>query len=107
MATKSRWPPGRPPLAPKTALHFRVSREGQDVEGLEPYLGAMGHLVALREGDLAYLHVHPTGGSGSRIDFRAVFPSVGRYRLFLQFAHEGQVRTAAFTLEAEIKMALA
>ena len=27
----------------------------------EPYLGAGGHLVALREGDLAFLHVHPTG----------------------------------------------
>ena len=26
----------------------------------EPYLGAGGHLVALREGDLAFLHVHPT-----------------------------------------------
>jgi hypothetical protein len=90
----------------ETALHFRVSREGQDVEGLEPYLGAMGHLVALREGDLAYLHVHPTGGSGSRIDFRAVFPSIGRYRLFLQFAHEGQVRTAAFTVEPEIELEL-
>jgi hypothetical protein len=24
---------------------------------------------------------------------------LGRYRLFLQFAHEGQVRTAGFTVE--------
>ena len=31
---------------------------------VEPYLGAGGHLVALREGDLAYLHVHPTEGGG-------------------------------------------
>ena len=29
---------------------------------MEPYLGAKGHLVALREGDLAYLHIHPEGG---------------------------------------------
>jgi hypothetical protein len=28
-----------------------------------------------------------------------VFPSIGRYRLFLQFAHEGRVRTAGFTVE--------
>ena len=28
----------------------------------QPYLGAKGHLVALREGDLAYLHVHPRRG---------------------------------------------
>jgi hypothetical protein len=58
-----------------------------------------GRLLALREGDLAYLHVHPTGGRGSRIEFHASFPSLDRYRLFLQFAHQGSVRTAAFTVE--------
>lgn len=81
-------------------LNFRVSREGRPVEDLEPYLGASGHLVALREGDLAYLHVHPEdeAGSGPEVAFHAAFPSAGRYRLFLQFAHEGRVRTTAFTL---------
>ena len=69
-----------------------VTRDGAPVE-TEPYLGAGGHLVALREGDLAFLHVHPTEGLG----FMATFPSAGRYRLFLQFVHAGQVRTVAFT----------
>jgi hypothetical protein len=83
------------------SLVFDVSRAGRAVGDLEPYLGALGHLVALREGDLAFLHVHPEsdGGSGPRIAFRAAFPSEGRYRLFLQFAHGGGVRTAAFTVE--------
>ena len=40
------------------SLHGR--RDGEPV-AVEPYLGAGGHLVALREGDLAYLHVHPAG----------------------------------------------
>ena len=61
---------------------------------VEPYLGANGHLVALREGDLAYLHTHPETHSGRRIAFETEFPSAGRYRLFLQFKHEGKVRTA-------------
>jgi hypothetical protein len=56
--------------------------------------------VALREGDLAFLHVHPTE-HGDRhehaVGFGATFPSKGRYRLFLQFKHEGRVHTAAFT----------
>ena len=80
---------------------FGISRAGRPVEDLEPYLGALGHLVALREGDLAFLHVHPEadGGSGPRISFHAAFPSAGRYRLFLQFAHGGEVRTVAFTVE--------
>ena len=90
---------GTPTVGAENVLGFRVRREGGDVENLEPYVGALGHLVALREGDLAYLHVHPTGGTGSRIGFRVAFPSLGRYRLFLQFAHERQVRTAAFTVE--------
>lgn len=78
-----------------------VSRNGRPVEDLEPYLGALGHLVALREGDIAFLHVHPEtdDGSGPRISFQATFPSEGRYRLFLQFAHEGRVQTAALTVE--------
>lgn len=90
---------GTPTVGAENVLGFRVRREGGEFENLEPYLGALGHLVALREGDLAYLHVHPTGGTGSRIGFRAAFPSLGRYRLFLQFAHERQVRTAAFTVD--------
>ena len=73
-------------------LRFEVTRDGEPVT-TEPYLGAGGHLVALREGDLAFLHVHPTDGLG----FMATFPSPGRYRLFVQFKHEGEVRTAAFT----------
>lgn len=79
-----------------TVLTPRVTRDGVDVTGeLEPYLGALGHLVALRRGDLAYLHVHPEG-----LDFHTAVPSAGGYELFLDFKHDGVVRTAAFTLTA-------
>lgn len=84
------------------ALTFQVSRRGEPVSDLQPYLGALGHLVALREGDLAYLHVHPeerNGAGGDEIAFAAEFPTAGRYRLFLQFRHEGRVRTVDYTVE--------
>jgi hypothetical protein len=74
-------------------LGFTVTRNGAAVTP-EPYLGARGHLVALREGDLAFLHVHPDEDS---LAFTAEFPSAGRYGLYLQFKHEGRVHTAAFT----------
>ncbi len=90
---------GTPTAGAESALTFRITQQGQDVQELEPYLGALGHLVALRGGDLAFLHVHPTGGVGPEVTFHAVFPSMGRYRLFLQFAHEGRVHTVAFTTE--------
>jgi hypothetical protein len=77
----------------ESALRFSVTRDGKPV-AVDPYLGARGHLVALREGDLAFLHVHPDADS---LSFMTEFPAAGRYRLFLQFRHGGAVHTAAFT----------
>jgi hypothetical protein len=76
-------------------LRFTITKDGEPVR-TEPYLGAGGHLVALRDGDLAFLHVHPMDGS---VRFAATFPTEGRYRLFLQFKHENRVHTVAFTQE--------
>ncbi|MER6097752.1 hypothetical protein ABT154_18215 [Streptomyces sp. NPDC001728] len=82
-------------------LRLTVTKGGKPVTDLEPYLGAYGHLVALRDGDLAYLHVHPNeGGPGPDVSFTATAPSAGTYRLFLDFQHQGKVRTAAFTVTA-------
>jgi hypothetical protein len=95
----------RPGAASEVKLE--VSRAGRPVTDLQPYLGAYGHLVALRSGDLAYLHVHPNGEPGDGktepgpgVSFTATAPSSGSYRLFLDFKHEGQVHTAAFTVKA-------
>lgn len=88
-------------------LTLTVSRDGEPVKDLQPYLDAYGHLVALRAGDLAYLHVHPDGAPGDGttqpgpdITFYAEVPSAGAYRLFLDFKHGDRVRTAAFTAAA-------
>ena len=88
------------PRRREATLTYTVSRDGRPV-AVQPYLGASGHLVALRAGDLAYLHVHPLegGAAAGRIAFAATYPSAGRYRLFLQFRHEGRVHTAALTQE--------
>ncbi|WP_328528022.1 hypothetical protein OG984_20410 [Nocardioides sp. NBC_00368] len=96
-------------VAGKTSrLTLTVTKDGEPVTDLEPYLEAYGHLVALRDGDLAYLHVHPEGAPGDgrtepgpEITFSAEVPSAGTYRLFLDFQHAGEVRTAAFTAVAE------
>ena len=65
----------------------------------EPYLGARGHLVAFRAGDLAYAHVHPAGEDGATTTYEAELPGPGRYRLFLELQVDGVVRTFPFTLE--------
>ena len=82
----------------ETTITYRLTRAGNPVD-VEPYLGAAGHLVALREGDLAYLHVHPLAERLGEISFAASFPTAGQYRLFLQFKDAGLVQTAALTLD--------
>ena len=82
-----------------------VSLNGAAVTDLEPYLGAFGHLVVLRQSDLAYLHVHPDAAtpgpadrSGPGVAFTAEVPTPGGYRLFFDFQHGGVVRTTEFTV---------
>jgi hypothetical protein len=76
------------------ALDFTITKDGKTIT-TEPYLGAGGHLVALREGDLAFLHVHPEAGDAPR--FEADLDPDSRYHLYLQFKHGGAVHTAQFT----------
>ncbi|UQU64245.1 hypothetical protein COUCH_35670 [Couchioplanes caeruleus] len=65
---------------------------------LEPYLGAYGHLVVLREGDVGYVHVHPEPQPvDGAVKFWLAAPGPGRYRMFFDFQVAGKVHTAAFT----------
>jgi hypothetical protein len=80
----------------ESELAFTVTHDGEPV-ATQDYLGAKGHLVALRQGDLAFPHVHP---AEDRLQFMAAFPTAGTYRLFLQFkTADGHLHTAAFTEE--------
>ena len=86
------------PVIGESALTFTVGFNGQLVT-TDPYLGAAGHLVIIRRGDLGYLHAHSIPQSGSSIHFLADFPTPGTYRLFLDFSYGGKIRTASFTVE--------
>jgi hypothetical protein len=86
----------------ESELTLNVSRDGRPVTDLQPYLGSYGHLVALRVGDLAYLHPSPAEGNaaapGPHLTFAATAPSMGTYLLFLEFRHGDAVHTATFTV---------
>jgi hypothetical protein len=96
---------GTPVAGKESELTFTISRDGKPVTDLQPYLGAFGHLVSLRGGDLAYLHNHPAqhaepgAKGGPTITFATTFPTAGTYSLFLDFQHAGAVHTAEFTVE--------
>jgi len=106
--------PGSGPTAaaaPDPSLEVRFDRRGDDVEinvrrdgtpiEPEPYLGAQGHLVALRAGDLAYLHVHPLEGGAPAVRFMAELPTAGPYSLFFDYQVGGVVHTATTTIEVQ------
>lgn len=86
----------------EVTAELTVRRNGELVTDLEPYLGASGHLVAMRCGDLAYAHVHPVevdGAAPGVVTFDSELTSAGRYGLFFDFKHNGTVHTAAFTFD--------
>ena len=100
-------PTAATPPDPRLAVSFirragtvtvTVVRDGVQIEP-EPYLGARGHLVALRAGDLAYLHVHPQPGDGPAVRFMAMLPTAGRYALFFSYQVGGVVHTAATSVD--------
>lgn len=97
---------GAPVVGQPAELAFTVTKERRGVSELQPYLGAFGHLVSLRAGDLAYLHTHPAERAhagekgGPEVRFTAEFPTAATYRLFLDFKVGGVVRTAEFTVVA-------
>ena len=88
---------GHPEPASESVVTITVRRDGE-VVSTEPYLGAAGHLVAIRDGDLAYLHVHPLDDKpNGPVRFAIEVPSAGTYGLYFDFALDGSVHSAAFT----------
>ncbi|MCO8274970.1 copper resistance protein CopC [Actinoplanes sp. TRM 88003] len=92
---------GTPQAGTTVPISFRVTRSGAPGPAtLERYLGAYGHLVVLREGDLGYVHVHPDPElADGAIRFNVSVPGAGRYRAFLEFQVAGKVERAEFTLD--------
>ena len=87
---------------------FDIKQVGQPVTDLEQYLGALGHAVILREGDLQFIHTHPaddpmTSQTGN-VHFMVPFTEAGRYKVFMQFQHQGEIITTDFVVNVEQDM---
>ncbi|MGK5740249.1 copper resistance CopC family protein [Micromonospora sp. URMC 103] len=91
---------GTPTVGVTVPMVFRVARTGADAPPrLERYLGAYGHLVVVREGDLGYVHVHPEPELvDGTVKFWLTVPSAGRYRAYFDFQVDGAVHTAEYTV---------
>ncbi|AYA77581.1 hypothetical protein DOE78_20330 [Bacillus sp. Y1] len=70
-----------------------------DTSNLEPYLGAMGHVVILDEHGEKYLHVHPE--DATKPVFGTQFDQAGIYKIWAEFKQDGKVRVFPFVVEIE------
>lgn len=96
------------PLRSIRTLELAVSlaRAGQPVTDLEPFLGALGHLIVVRADRQQFVHSHPlpapagqAAAAGPRVVFSAQFAAPGRYKAWAQFQHEGRVLTVPFVFD--------
>lgn len=94
-------------------LKFEISKAGQPVTTLKPYLGSFGHLVMINSKTYEYTHVHPIQigalqsdqDGGPVVEFlpMSIYVPIrpGVYRLFGQFNPDNQLITADFTVKVE------
>ena len=93
---------GTPSSGAESSLAFDISRGGVPVTDLQEYLGALGHMVVLREGTLDFIHAHPIDSASARqngtVSFMVSFPAAGKYKIFTQFQRAGTVLTTDFAV---------
>lgn len=81
-------------------FNIRDAKTKEGIDSLEPYLGAVGHVVILSADAEHYLHVHPLDekATGPAAEFATSFPQSGTYKIWGQFQHEGEVFTVPFVV---------
>ena len=77
---------------------------GKSVMDLQPYMGAMGHLVVLSNDGKEYVHAHPADdkpASGNVVVFQAHFAKAGLYKGWGQFRWKEEVRVVPFVVKVD------
>jgi hypothetical protein len=93
-------------LKPRKTLPFAVTLQDSNgpVLDLQPYLGAMGHMIMIHEDAQTFVHSHPDerdseNGKKGQIVFLVRPPKPGNYRAWVEFKRNDKVQIAEFKLE--------
>ncbi len=83
------------------AFSLKDAATAQAVTDIQPWLGAMGHLLLVDQDGVTFVHSHPDerrpdAGRSGTVPFLVRFPKPGLYRGWAQFQRHGQVLTADF-----------
>jgi YHS domain-containing protein/plastocyanin len=94
---------------------------GRPVRNVQPYIGAMGHLIALSQDGKEFVHTHVLQSAshamgekeafhvtpamvtekGPAFSFKLTLPSGGLYKTWAQFMHRNRVYTVPFTFRVQ------
>jgi hypothetical protein len=79
--------------------------KGRPVKDLEPWLGALAHLLLVHQDGETFAHAHPDErergvGKDGRIPFLVRLSKPGAYKGWLQFQRKGKVETVEISLTA-------
>jgi YHS domain-containing protein len=106
---------------------FTDKKTGRPVSDMQPFIGAMGHLMIVRDDRKTFKHTHVVGGvakgsyqavmlqmtqaghslvvtpdmdtpTGPKFTFKFTLPPAGNYMTWAQFMHDNKVVTAPFAL---------
>ncbi|PYI50839.1 hypothetical protein [Paenibacillus flagellatus] len=82
-------------------FHIADEKTKQPITDLQPYLGAVGHVVIVSGDAEQYLHVHPTEekAKGPDAKFMTKFPNSGVYKIWGQFQHNGKTFIVPFVVK--------
>jgi hypothetical protein len=76
-------------------------------DGIEPYIGAMGHMLAASSDLIDMMHTHPVyvtdpeNAAYKQIQFNLIFPRAAVYRVWVQFQRRGVVNTVVFNIPVD------
>jgi hypothetical protein len=82
-------------------FNIKDAKTKESINDLQPYLGAVGHVVILSADTEMYLHVHPTEekATGPDAKFKTSFPKSGVYKIWGQFQKNGKVFVVPFVVK--------
>lgn len=98
LTVKLRTEPAQPIAGLKTMLFFELT----PMEGVEPWLGAWGHLLSASADLLDLVHVHPAWEPyKNSVQFNVIFPRPGTQTVWAQFQRNGAVNTSRFEVNVK------
>jgi hypothetical protein len=96
---------GKPKAKKNIEMTFSLydANSKKPINNLKPYLGTVGHAVAIDKDVKQFMHIHPMypKGKGPYVVFMTYFPTKGIYKVWGQFNVNGHILTVPFVINVE------